>query len=346
MRGRSARYRRGRHAARRGADQFLSWRFTLFVNVAISAVTLAGAVVLIPRQQPAGPRPRLDLPGTLLACAGLFGLVYGLASAKSHPWNAPGTWGLLAGGAGLLAVFTWWQTRTPHPLLPPRILGDRTRGGSSLAIFTGGIGLFGAFLFLNYYLQGILRYSPVRTGLAFLPMVATLVIAGGICTTQLYPRLGARMPVTAGLLTAAGALAWLARIGPHSTYTASILGPLLVFGIGIGATIAPAMNAGTAGVQPRDAGIASATVNTAQQIGGSIGTALLNSLAATAFAHYLTGKNPASPAVQADAAIHSYTVAFWASSAVLAVGAVACGLILRAAKPELPDPVAAPATEP
>jgi MFS family permease len=172
--------------------QFLSWRFTLFVNVAISAVAFAGAVTLIPRQQQAGPRPRLDLPGILLAGAGLFGIVYGFANVESHPWSTPGTWGCLAGGAVLLAAFAWWQTRVPHPLLPLRLILDRTRGGSNLAIFTGGIGLFGAFLFLNYYLQGILRYSPVMTGLAFLPMVATLVIAGGICTTQLYPRIGAR----------------------------------------------------------------------------------------------------------------------------------------------------------
>jgi EmrB/QacA subfamily drug resistance transporter len=311
--------------------QFLNWRFTLFVNVAVSAVALAGAVILIPRQQQSGPRPRLDLPGTLLVCAGLFSVVYGFASVQSHPWSAPATWGFLAGGAVLLAAFTWWQARVPHPLLPLRILIDRTRGGSNLAIFIGGIGLFGAFLFLNYYLQGVLRYSPVMTGLAFLPMVATLVIAGGICTTQLYPRIGAKVPVASGMLIAAGAMAWLTRIGPHSSYVASILGPLLVFGLGIGATIAPAMNAGTTGVQPRDAGIASAMVSTAQQIGGSVGTALLNSLAASALARYLVGQDTASQVVQTDAAIHSYTVAFWSSSAIFAIGAIVCGLILRGA---------------
>jgi len=321
--------------------QFLSWRSTLYVNVIISAVALAGAVTLIPRRQQAGPRPRLDLPGTLLVCAGLFGLVYGFANVESHPWSAPGTWSFLAGGAALLAAFAWWQARALHPVLPLRVILDRTRGGSTVAIFTGGVGLFGAFLFLNYYLQGILRYSPVMTGLAFLPMVTTLVIAGGICTTQLYPRIGAKLPVAAGMLIAAGAMIWLTRIGPHSTYAASILGPLLVLGTGIGATIAPAMNAGTTGVQPRDAGIASATVNTAQQIGGSIGTALLNSLAATAFAHYLIGKDAASPAVQAGAAIHSYTTAFWCSGVIFAVGAVACGLILPVGKPGPADPSSA-----
>ncbi|WP_435155802.1 MFS transporter [Amycolatopsis sacchari] len=314
--------------------EFLDWRFTLYVNVAISLVALIGAATLIPRQTRTGNRPRLDVPGTLIACAAMFGIVYGFASVESHSWTTPDTWGFLVGGVVLLAVFAWWQTRAAHPLLPPRVLLDRTRGGANLAIFIGGIGLFGAFLFLNYYLQQVLRYSPMVTGLAFLPMVATLVLAGGVCTTQLYPRLGAKLPVTAGMLIAAGALAWLTGIGPASSYATSVLGPLMLFGAGVGATIAPAMNAGTTGVQPQDAGIASATVNVAQQIGGSIGTALLNSLAAAALAGYLAGKDGTSQTVQVDAAIHGYTVAFWCSSAIFAGGAVACGLILRAGRPE------------
>ncbi|MET0473499.1 MAG: MFS transporter, partial [Mycobacterium sp.] len=236
----------------------------------------------------------------------------------------------------LLAVFVWWQTRTAHPLLPLRVLLDRNRGGSILAIFIAGIGLFGAFLFLNYYMQEILRYSPVATGVAFLPMVATLAVTGGVCTTQLYPRVGAKPLVFVGMLIAAGAMAWLTVIGTESTYVAYLLGPLILFGIGIGAIVAPAMNAGTAGVAPHDAGIASATVNVAQQLGGSIGIALLNSLAASALTRYLVGKDATSPAVQSDSAIHSYTVAFWYSSAIFVAGALACGLILRSGTPE-PD---------
>lgn len=313
--------------------EFLDWRFTLFVNVAISAVAFVGAAVLIPHQEKATQRTGLDIPGTVLVSAGLFGIVYGFAEVESHPWSAPSTWGSLTAGVLLLAAFGWWQTRAAHPLLPLRVLLDRTRGGSNLAIFIGGIGLFGAFLFLNYYMQEILRYSPVLTGLAFLPMVATLVVAGGVCTTQLYPRFGAKLPVPAGMLIAAAAMVWLTGIGPDSTYAADILGPLMLFGLGIGATIAPAMNAGTTGVEDRDAGIASATLNTAQQIGGSVGIALLNSLAATALTGYLAGKDTTSPTVQAAAAIHSYTVAFWWSSAIFAIGAVLCGLILRAGKP-------------
>lgn len=178
--------------------------------------------------------------------------------------------------------------------------------------------------FLNYYLQEILGYSPIMIGVAFLPMVATLVLAGGVSTTQLYPRLDAKIPVVAGMLIAAAGMAWLTGIGRHSSYGADILGPLMLFGLGIGAIMAPSMNAGTSGVEPRDAGVASATVNIAQQIGGSIGVALLNSVAASALTHAVADK---------DAAIHSYTAAFWCSSAIFVADAVACGLILRSGKP-------------
>jgi EmrB/QacA subfamily drug resistance transporter len=284
--------------------QLLSWRFTLYVNVAIAVAAIIGAATVVPRQAEANERPKLDIPGTVIVSAGLFSIVYGFANVESHLWSAPRIWGFLAAGIVLLGLFAWWQSRAAHPLLPLRVILDRTRGGSYLAILIGGIGLFGAFLFLNYYLQEVLHYSPVMTGVAFLPMVVGLVISGGVSTTRLYPRFGAKLPVTAGMLAAAGGMAWLTGIGPHGTYTATILGPLLIFGVGIGATIAPAMNAGTTGVHPQDAGIASATVNVFQQIGGSIGTPLLNSLAASSLTRYLTGRSTLSPTVQLNRRRH------------------------------------------
>ncbi|GAA1699446.1 MFS transporter [Fodinicola feengrottensis] len=323
--------------------QFLNWRFTLYVNVGISAVALVGVAILVPRQAKITDRPTLDIPGALIASAGMFGIVYGFANVESHSWSDPNTWGFLAAGVLLLALFAWWQTRAKQPLLPLRVLLDRARGGSNLAIFIGGIGLFGAFLFLNYYMQEILRFSPVMTGVAFLPMVATLVLAGGLCTTQLYPRFGAKVPVPAGMLIAAAGMAWLTGIGPGSSYVGGLLGPLMLFGFGVGATMAPAMNAGTTGLAETDSGIASATLNTAQQIGGSIGIALLNSLAASALTRYLAGKDTSSPLVQTAGAIHSYTFAFWCCSAIFAVGALICGVILPAGKPETADPDPHPA---
>jgi hypothetical protein len=271
--------------------------------------------------------------GTLTASTGLFAVVYGFSNAESHPWTAPNTWAYLAGGVVLIAAFLWWQTRAAHPLLPLDVIIDQTRGGANLAIFIGGIGLFGTFLFLNYYLQETLHYSPITTGLGFLPMVATLAITGSLCTTQLYPRLGARAPILLGMLIAASAMLWLTRISAQSTYANGILGPLMLFGIGIGAIMAPAMSAATTGVESADAGTASASVNVAQQLGGAIGVAFLNSVAASALARHTAGRDPVSPAVHADAAIHSYTIAFWCSSAILAAGAIACGLIMTGGKP-------------
>jgi MFS family permease len=297
--------------------EYVNWRWTLFVNVAISVLAIAGAALLIPRQARETDRPSLDIPGTVLVSGGLFGIVYGFANAESHAWSAPGTWGFLLAGAVLLVAFIWWQTRTRHPLLPLRVVLERNRGGSYLAMFLTGIGMFGVFLFLNYYLQEILRYSPVMTGVAFLVFV--------------------------GMLLGAGGMAWLTGISMTSTYAANILGPLLIIGVGMGMIFAPAMNAATSGVQAHDAGVASAAVNTAQQIGGSIGTALLNSLAASAFSKYLVGKNGSSAVVQTNAAIHSYVVAFWWATAIFAAGAVVCGLILKSGKPDPADADAAPA---
>ena len=322
--------------------EYLNWRWTLFVNVAISVIAIAGAATLIPRQDPDADRPRLDLPGTVLVSAGLFGIVYGFANAESHPWSAPGTWGFLAAGALLIAVFAWWQTRTAHPLMPLRVILDRNRGGSFLAMFITGIGLFGVFLFLTYYLQEILRYSPVMTGVAFLPMVAGLMFAATICTTQLLPRIGPKILVFGGMVVGAAGMVWLTNISVTSTYGANIVGPLVIIGLGMGSIFAPAMNTATSGVAHHDAGVASAMVNTSQQVGGSIGTALLNSLATSAAASYLVGKDKTSQLVQANAAIHSYTTAFWWAAGIFAAGAVICGLILRAGKPDPIDPNAAP----
>jgi EmrB/QacA subfamily drug resistance transporter len=323
--------------------EYLNWRWTLFVNVAISVIAIAGAAVLIPRQQKVEDRPKLDIFGTVLVSLGLFGIVYGFSNAESHAWSAPGTWGFLLGGLLLIVAFVAWQTRAPHPLLPLRVILDRNRGGSYLAVFVTGIGMFGVFLFLNYYLQSILRYSPVVTGLAFLPMVGILMVTATICTTQLYPRIGAKFLVFAGMAVAAGGMAWLTGIGPTSSYVANILGPVLLVGLGMGAVFAPAMNAATSGVEAHDAGVASATVNTSQQIGGSIGTALLNSLATSATAAYLVGKDQTNQLVQANAAIHGFTVAFWWAAAIFAAGAIVCGLILRAGKPDPIEPGTAPA---
>jgi EmrB/QacA subfamily drug resistance transporter len=307
--------------------EYLNWRWTLFVNVGFAVFALAGAILLLHTQR-SEHRPKLDLFGTVTVSGALFSLVYGFSNASTHGWHAPSTWGYLVAAGALLVTFVWWQTRTRHPLLPLRIVLDRDRGGSLTAVFITGAGMFGVFLFLTYYLQTMLGYSPVRTGLAFLPMIVVLMVAATMATTRLVPRIGARPLVASGMVMASGAMAWLTGIGVTAGYVTHILGPLLLMGAGLGLVMAPSMNTATAGVEPDDAGVASAMVNTMQQVGGSIGTALLNTLAASAASSYLVGKKP-TPDVLALAQLHSYTTAFWWSAGIFAVGAVVCGWLLR-----------------
>ncbi|MGH6654049.1 MAG: MFS transporter [Actinocrinis sp.] len=320
--------------------EYLNWRWTLFVNLLLTVPALVGTLLLLRRER-SGHRPKLDLFGTVAVSISLFSLVYGFSNASSHSWSAPSTWGYLAVGAVLLAVFAWWQTRASHPLMPLRILLDRDRGGSFLAVFITGAGMFGVFLFLTYYLQVMLGYSPIKTGLAFLPMIGVLMIAATLATTRLMPRLGARPMVAVGMLMSAGSMAWLTGIGLTSDYTGEVLGPLLLIGVGLGLVMAPAMGVATFGVDKEDAGVASALVNTMQQVGGSIGTALLNTLAASAATAYALGK-PKTAQVEAMAQLHSYSTAFWWSAGIFAVGTIICGLLLRPGV-QTPSADAAPA---
>ena len=209
------------------------------------------------------------------------------------------TWGFLVAGGALLAAFTWWQTRAAHPLLPLRILLDRNRAASFLAVLISGGGMFGVFLFLTYYLQLNLGFSPTKTGVAFLPMVAALMVAAQVGTTMLVPRIGPKLVIPLGFAVAAVGMAWLTGIGVGSSYLSAVLPQLIVTGFGLGLVMPPAMQLATGGVAAEDAGVASATVNAMQQVGGSIGTALLNTLAASAATDYLAGKDPTNKLVQA-----------------------------------------------
>ena len=316
--------------------EYLSWRWCLYVNLFFAGIAAIGAVLLL-KHQPATNRSRLDLPGVVIVSASMFCLVYGFSNAASHNWHTPSTYGFLAAGAALLAVFALWQARAANPLLPLRVVLDRNRGGAYLAVLIVGAGMFGIFLFLTYYLQQTLHYSPVVTGVAFLPMVAMIVVSANLSNIVLMPRLGPKPVVASGMLLAAVSMVWLTRIGLHSGYAAVVLGPLLVAGLGFGFTIAPAMSTGTYGVAPQDAGVASAVLNAGQQIGGSIGTSLLNTVAASAAAQYLTAHaTPGSlvhgqpgPRLAGLALVHGYVTAFWWAAAIFAAGAVICGALLR-----------------
>jgi EmrB/QacA subfamily drug resistance transporter len=324
--------------------EYLSWRWCLYVNLVFAAVAGAGAVLLL-RLQRARTRPRLDLLGAALVSAAMFCLVYGFSNAASHHWGTPSTYGFLAAGGVLLATFASWQARAASPLLPPRVVLDRNRAGAYLAVLVAGAGMSGMFLFLTYYLQQTLGYSPVISGVAFLPMIAMVVVSANLSNVVLLPRLGPRPLVVGGLLLAAGSLVWLTGIGLHSGYAQTVLGPLLVAGLGFGFVLAPSMNTGTFGVAPQDAGVASATLNTGQQIGGSIGTSLLNTIFATAVAHYLAG-HPRSVTSAGLSLIHGYTTGFWVAAGIFAAGAVVCGGLFRSGPLRASGPAPAEAAVP
>lgn len=307
----------------------LNWRWTLYVNLVFAVVAFIGGMMLLRKGAPAD-RQRLDIPGTLLVTVGLFGIVYGFSNAETHDWSSPLTWGFLGGGALLVAVFSWWQTRIAHPLLPMRVLLDRNRGASFTVLAISGAGMFGVFLFLTYYLQLTLRYDAVKTGLAFLPMIGALMVAAQLTTNTLLPKFGPRWIVTSGMLLAACGMAWMTDLGLTSSYAANVLPPLLVTGFGIGLVMPAAMSVATERIAEQDAGVASAAVNTMQQVGGSIGTALLNTLAASALTAYLADHT--GPMAKANAALHSYATAYWWSAGFFLVGGILAALMYRSGR--------------
>ncbi|PRY30764.1 MFS transporter [Pseudosporangium ferrugineum] len=307
---------------------YLDWRWCLYVNVVIAVAATAGGALLLHHQRTAGPRQPLDLPGTLLVSSGLFALVYGFANAETHDWSDSAVWGWLTAAAVLLTVFVAVEARAGHPLIPLRVLLDRTRSGALLTVLILGVGMFAVFLFLTYYLQQNLGFSPIRSGVAFLPMIGALSVVATLASSVILPRVGPRPLVPAGFLIGAAGLLWLTHLDVGSRYAGSVLGPLLVMGVGIGLALASAMTAGTSGVGAVDAGVASALVNTAQQIGGSVGTAVLSSVAATALTDSLAGR-ALTPEVMATASIDSYVTAFSWAAAFFVAGALLSALLLR-----------------
>jgi EmrB/QacA subfamily drug resistance transporter len=320
--------------------EYLSWRWCLYVNLLFAIPAALAAFSLLVNQAPA-TRPRLDIPGTVTATTGLFALVYGFSHAETASWGDPLTIGLLAAAAVLLVAFVAIQRRSANPLLPMRIVLDRGRGGSYLAMGIAGAGMFGVFLFLTFYLQNTLGYSPVKSGLAFLPMSAAIIVTATTATTRLVPRLGPKPLVGTGMALASGAMLWFAQLQVDSGYAGHILPALVVFGVGLGLVFSPAFSGATVGVAPSDAGVASAMVNTSQQVGGSVGTALLSTLAGSAVTSYIASNGPDAAAA---AAVHGYTTAFYWSAAIFAFGAVVSALVFRAGAPAVspaPEPVMA-----
>lgn len=301
--------------------EYSSWRWCLYVNVVFAVLGVVGALLFVPKPV-RGPRPRLDLAGTVTITLGLVGIVYGFSSAETSGWSDPVTIASLALGVLLVAAFVLVESRVANPLLPLRIVRDRDRGGALIAIGLVGVAMFGIFLFLTYYLSQTLGFSSLETGLAFLPMPFSIMTAATQITPRLLPRVGPKVLIrTGGLVATAGILLFL-RTDVDSTWAGTVLPALVVTGLGMGLVISSAMNTATSGVAREDAGAAGASVNTFQQIGGSIGTALLSTVFASSVAGY--GGAPA------DAVLHGYHVAFTgAAIAALLVAVVSGGLINR-----------------
>ena len=307
--------------------QYFSWRWCLYVNLFFAAIAMAGALTYMRTNRP-DSRPGMDWAGTVLASAGLFLIVFGFSHAELAGWTAALTIGSLVSGVILLTAFAFAESRVRHPLLPLRVVLDRARGGSYISVGLTGIAVFGVFLFLTYYLQEVKGYSPVTSGLAFLPMIACILLASNTSSIVLLPRVGPRALIVTGMLLGGGAMAYLTQLTVTSSYAVSIAPALVVMGLGFGMIFSPAINTATAGVARRDSGVASALVNTMQQVGGSIGTAALSTVALTTTATYLAAHHAAGPLAQATAAVHGYTAAFAVSAALFGIGALVAVLLL------------------
>ena len=298
--------------------QYLSWRWCMYVNVLFAAAAFVGALIYMSSSKPT-VRPRIDLVGTTLAAVGLFGVVFGFSQAEISGWASAVTIGSLIVGAAFLVAFVLVERVVAHPLLPLRVVTDRARGMAFAAVGIAGIAMFGLFLFLTYYLQVVKGFSPVVSGLAFLPMIGCVMISSNTSNIVTLPRFGPRIVITVGMVLGFLGLAYLSRLDVHSSYAGSVLPALVLMGLAMGMVMAPSMNTATAGVQPQDSGVAAALVSTMQQIGGSIGTAVLSTIAASATASYASAHTGASAFVSST---HGYTVVFMTSAITFAVGAV------------------------
>lgn len=320
--------------------EYVSWRWCLYVNLVIAALAVIGALTKL-RDEPVAAHGKIDIPGTVTAVGGLVALVYGLANAETDGWTDTMTLGPILAGLALLGLFVGIERRVAHPLLPMRVVLDRNRGGSYASIAIAGAGMFGIFLFLTYYLTAVLAFTPIQTGLAFLPMLGAVMLTATTAGSMLAPKIGPRPLVPVGALVAAGGMVLLTRLELDSTYAGGVLPGLIIIGLGLGLVFAPTQNAATSGVEHRDAGVASAMINTVQQIGGSIGTALLSSFFATTVEDHLAGQAP-TPQLALQAQLDGYHTVFWWSAGFFVLAALVAAVLFRTGPLDV-DPDAPPA---
>jgi EmrB/QacA subfamily drug resistance transporter len=315
--------------------EYASWRWCLLINTPIAVVTAAMAIPVVKESKAEG-EAHYDIPGAITVTAGLLALVYGFTKAAQDGWSSGVTVGLLAASVVLLAVFVAIEARTSEPLLPLRVPGDRTRGASFLSSLLIGAGLFAMFLFLTYYFQTTLGYSALKTGFAFLPFSGGIIVSAGIAS-QLLPRIGPKPLMVAGsfLSTVGMLLLTLAKL--DTSYVSRVLPAEILISVGMGLVFVPLASACLTGIADHDAGVASALVNTTQQIGGSLGVALLNTVFATAVSGY-TASHVGAANLGAKAQLHGYQTAYVWGAIMIGIAFVIITALVRGGKDGLPDP--------
>jgi EmrB/QacA subfamily drug resistance transporter len=306
--------------------QILSWRWCLYVNLVIALPTTIVALRLLVNHR-APEREPIDLPGVLTSALGLFALVYGFSNAETHSWSATATIVALVASPVLLTTFVLIERRAKHPLLPLHIIWDRARGGAYTTILLAGAGIFAVFLFLTYFMQQQLSLSPLTTGLAFLPLTGVLIVTSTTVQTRVIQHTGVKPIVLLGMALGGVGMFLFTRLTPDSSYASDVLPGLLILGLGMGCIFAPAFSTATLGVEGREAGVASAMVNTSQQVGGSVGTSLLSTIFASAVTSYAVA-HLHTPGLTNAAAVHGDTVAFWWAVGIFVVGFLLALVIL------------------
>ena len=300
--------------------QYFSWRWCLGVNLPIAIFAALLAIKFVHESRAPGDRT-YDIPGVITATIGLFALVYGFSRAATHGWSNPTTLILFGLSIVFLLFFVVIETKAKNPMMPLRVVTERNRGGSYLGSMFVGAGLFSMFLFLGLYLQVILGYNPLKSGVAFLPFTGGIIVFAGIAS-QLLPKIGPKPLIIPGLVLASIGMVLIARITPMTAYATHVLPSLLIISSGMALVFIPLSTTSLHNVGTHDAGVASALINTSQQVGGSLGTALLNTISATAAASYAKSHMSLGVKLQPFAMTHGFTVAFLVGSALLLSSAV------------------------
>ena len=311
--------------------KYLGWEWIFFVNVPVGALVLALAPGIVRESRAPGERHGFDVVGASSVTGGIALLVYAISKAPVDGWGSTKTVLLLIAAAVVLAFFLAWETRVPRPIMPLSIFRIRTLAGANIVGLLLGASIFADFFLLTLYVQNVLHYSALKTGITFLATAGTTVVVAAL-SQWLTTQIGPRPVMAAGLALNTGGLIWYAQIPVHGTFAHDLLGGYLLFGFGLALAFIPVSIAALAGVGPRDAGLASGLLNTSQQVGGAIGVAIASSVAVSHANHLLSiGRSPAA------ALTSGYALAFWVVAGISAAGIVAALALIRDAEAPAPD---------